>query len=156
MISGLGPVGPIAGNFSAIPYRFNDRREVTSTNTLNVAIGLGAAHNYQYFCQKKAILAFGHYSCAVRPILRLRRRALFNSLLFSTACVTFWLYFCLVVPVSPAGPTSTLINEYLCATHRHITYVAKNNARGKVVGRSRSLSPLYSSSDTGSAFHQRR
>jgi len=44
MISGLEPVDPIAGNFSAIPHRFNDRREVTSTNTLNVPIGLGAAH----------------------------------------------------------------------------------------------------------------
>lgn len=43
MIPGLGPVGPIAVTFSATPHRFNARREVTSTNILNVAIGLGSS-----------------------------------------------------------------------------------------------------------------
>jgi hypothetical protein len=43
MDPGLEPVGPIARTFSATPHRFNDSREVTSTNILNVTIGLGSA-----------------------------------------------------------------------------------------------------------------
>jgi hypothetical protein len=53
MIPGLGPVGPVAVTFSETPHRFNGGREVTSTNTLNVVIGLGSAPDNRWFCHKK-------------------------------------------------------------------------------------------------------
>lgn len=111
MIPGLGPVGPIAVTFSATPHRFNARREVTSTNILNVAIGLGSAQ----ITNGSAMISIwvpGHNSCAVRTSLRLRRRTRFDALLFSTACVTLGLYFCWGEPASPAGPTPTLTHEH--------------------------------------------